>query len=73
MIIYLNVYFILNRSVVAYWLIRHELSDIAFRVFCFVVFNSVFNFMSETSDKTLNWPCCGITKSANGVTFDLVG
>jgi hypothetical protein len=39
----------------------------------FVIVNTVFDFSSERSDQSLNWPSCGVAQCTNRVTFDLVG
>jgi hypothetical protein len=44
-----------------------------FRVLSFIVIDSIFHFISEMPDETLYWPCCCVTQSTDGVTFDLKG
>jgi len=38
-----------------------------------IVINTIFHFASEMSDKTLYRPSSSISKSADSMTFDLVG
>merc|ERR1711935_624046 len=41
-------------------------------VLSFVIVDSLLHFTSETSDQTLNWPSSRISKSADGVAFNLI-
>jgi len=61
-------------SVTTVWLVRDEFALVLeLWVLGLVAVDTVLDLTTEGSDQTLHWPGGGVTKSTDGVTFNLVG